>query len=163
MTRNVSDKERGRRFCEAKALRAPPFQPGDWRRAWSQTPVGALAQLGEHLLCKQGVTGSIPVGSTTLNSKGIQRTSSPPPPSGGRFAKQDAESDPRRRDPPPERPREPTLTARDDERQRMPLGVSGGNACRPVLLQAKTPLFVMTFSRFFGTEKVSAFLATLTS
>ena len=25
---------------------------------------GALAQLGEHLLCKQGVTGSIPVGST---------------------------------------------------------------------------------------------------
>ena len=26
---------------------------------------GALAQLGEHLLCKQGVTGSIPVGSTS--------------------------------------------------------------------------------------------------
>ena len=25
---------------------------------------GALAQLGEHLLCKQRVTGSIPVGST---------------------------------------------------------------------------------------------------
>ena len=25
---------------------------------------GAVAQLGEHLLCKQGVTGSIPVGST---------------------------------------------------------------------------------------------------
>ena len=25
---------------------------------------GALAQLGEHLLCKQGVTGSIPVSST---------------------------------------------------------------------------------------------------
>jgi hypothetical protein len=27
---------------------------------------GALAQLGEHLLCKQGVTGSIPVGSTSF-------------------------------------------------------------------------------------------------
>jgi hypothetical protein len=26
---------------------------------------GAVAQLGEHLLCKQGVTGSIPVSSTT--------------------------------------------------------------------------------------------------
>ena len=28
--------------------------------------IGALAQLGEHLLCKQGVTGSIPVGSTSM-------------------------------------------------------------------------------------------------
>jgi hypothetical protein len=27
--------------------------------------LGAVAQLGEHLLCKQGVTGSIPVGSTS--------------------------------------------------------------------------------------------------
>ena len=27
---------------------------------------GGLAQLGEHLLCKQGVTGSIPVASTKL-------------------------------------------------------------------------------------------------
>jgi hypothetical protein len=26
---------------------------------------GGVAQLGEHLLCKQGVTGSIPVVSTT--------------------------------------------------------------------------------------------------
>ena len=26
---------------------------------------GAVAQLGEHLLCKQGVTGSIPVSSTS--------------------------------------------------------------------------------------------------
>jgi hypothetical protein len=26
---------------------------------------GALAQLGEHLLCKQGVVGSIPTSSTT--------------------------------------------------------------------------------------------------
>ena len=29
---------------------------------------GAVAQLGEHLLCKQGVTGSIPVSSTTFGS-----------------------------------------------------------------------------------------------
>ena len=27
---------------------------------------GALAQLGEHLLCKQRVIGSIPIGSTNL-------------------------------------------------------------------------------------------------
>ena len=27
---------------------------------------GAVAQLGEHLLCKQGVVGSIPSGSTIL-------------------------------------------------------------------------------------------------
>ena len=29
-------------------------------------PKGALAQLGEHLLCKQGVIGSIPIRSTKL-------------------------------------------------------------------------------------------------
>ena len=28
---------------------------------------GALAQLGEHLLCKQGVVGSIPTGSTRVS------------------------------------------------------------------------------------------------
>ena len=28
--------------------------------------IGAIAQLGEHLLCKQGVVGSIPTGSTIL-------------------------------------------------------------------------------------------------
>ena len=27
---------------------------------------GGLAQLGEHLLCKQGVIGSIPIGSTMV-------------------------------------------------------------------------------------------------
>ena len=31
------------------------------------TKRGAIAQLGERLLCKQEVTGSIPVGSTTNN------------------------------------------------------------------------------------------------
>ena len=30
------------------------------------TTTGALAQLGEHLLCKQGVIGSIPIRSTKL-------------------------------------------------------------------------------------------------
>ncbi len=30
--------------------------------------LGALAQLGEHLLCKQGVVGSIPTGSTKVRS-----------------------------------------------------------------------------------------------
>ncbi len=29
---------------------------------------GAIAQLGERLLCKQEVTGSIPVGSTTFSN-----------------------------------------------------------------------------------------------
>jgi hypothetical protein len=29
------------------------------------THTGAVAQLGEHLLCKQGVVGSIPISSTT--------------------------------------------------------------------------------------------------
>ena len=28
--------------------------------------IGALAQLGEHLPCKQGVSGSIPLGSTKI-------------------------------------------------------------------------------------------------
>ena len=29
-------------------------------------PAGAVAQLGEHLLCKQGVVGSIPISSTIM-------------------------------------------------------------------------------------------------
>ena len=37
---------------------------------------GGLAQLGEHLLCKQGVNGSIPLVSTINHpSKGIRRVS----------------------------------------------------------------------------------------
>ena len=35
---------------------------------------GALAQLGEHLLCKQGVIGSIPIGSTKLTSRNEDTT-----------------------------------------------------------------------------------------
>ena len=33
-------------------------------------PIGALAQLGEHLLCKQGVNGSIPLSSTIFGPHG---------------------------------------------------------------------------------------------
>ena len=36
---------------------------------------GAIAQLGERLLCKQEVTGSIPVGSTSISSRGISNQS----------------------------------------------------------------------------------------
>jgi hypothetical protein len=31
---------------------------------------GAVAQLGEHLLCKQGVSGSIPLSSTNICAHG---------------------------------------------------------------------------------------------
>ena len=34
---------------------------------------GGLAQLGEHLLCKQGVVGSIPSSSTTIDVWVIKR------------------------------------------------------------------------------------------
>jgi hypothetical protein len=40
---------------------------------WYLIPVGAIAQLGERLLCKQEVVGSIPSGSTRL------RAAMPPP------------------------------------------------------------------------------------
>jgi hypothetical protein len=35
---------------------------------------GAIAQLGERLLCKQEVTGSIPVGSTSVSLKCLVRS-----------------------------------------------------------------------------------------
>ena len=35
---------------------------------------GAIAQLGERLLCKQEVTGSIPVGSTSVQADGKWRS-----------------------------------------------------------------------------------------
>ena len=34
---------------------------------------GGLAQLGEHLLCKQGVVGSIPSSSTNTQCEGFAR------------------------------------------------------------------------------------------
>ena len=42
-------------------------------------PVGAIAQLGEHLLCKQGVAGSIPAGSTSTSVAWIVHTLLKPP------------------------------------------------------------------------------------
>ena len=36
---------------------------------------GAIAQLGEHLLCKQGVVGSIPTGSTSCRNVGVEEFS----------------------------------------------------------------------------------------
>ena len=36
---------------------------------------GAIAQLGERLLCKQEVIGSIPIGSTSITSRGITKQS----------------------------------------------------------------------------------------
>ena len=41
----------------------PPTKP------WISS-AGAVAQLGEHLLCKQGVVGSIPISSTTCLRSG---------------------------------------------------------------------------------------------
>lgn len=37
---------------------------------------GAVAQLGEHLLCKQGVSGSIPLSSTKIGGDGCDREGS---------------------------------------------------------------------------------------
>ena len=37
-----------------------------------KTLCGGLAQLGEHLLCKQGVKGSIPLISTNKKKKGAK-------------------------------------------------------------------------------------------
>jgi hypothetical protein len=42
------------------------MRPAVFRDGRRQTWCGALAQLGEHLLCKQGVIGSIPIGSTSF-------------------------------------------------------------------------------------------------
>ena len=43
---------------------------------WSLTLNGAIAQLGERLLCKQEVVGSIPSGSTRPARKRVQTSKS---------------------------------------------------------------------------------------
>src|SRR4051795_8804577 len=43
-------------------------------RLGREAPQGAIAQLGEHLLCKQGVVGSIPTGSTNPVSMSVRET-----------------------------------------------------------------------------------------
>ena len=58
-----------------KACISAPSLRGSWCRCFVRkpfsrrivellVPCGAVAQLGEHLLCKQGVSGSIPLSST---------------------------------------------------------------------------------------------------
>src|SRR5690242_21883309 len=47
------------RFAQDRLPSRRPRRGGRCKR-------GAVAQLGEHLLCKQGVTGSIPVSSTSF-------------------------------------------------------------------------------------------------
>ena len=46
-------------------VRIHPDPPTDARH---RKRIGAIAQLGERLLCKQEVTGSIPVGSTSSSA-----------------------------------------------------------------------------------------------
>ena len=50
--------------------------------------VGGIAQLGEHLLCKQGVIGSIPIVSTTTVCKANGARSPPVPSRRQSFAQQ---------------------------------------------------------------------------
>ena len=45
-------------------VRIHPDPPGSAARPRLEAGRGAVAQLGEHLLCKQGVVGSIPSSST---------------------------------------------------------------------------------------------------
>jgi hypothetical protein len=48
-----------------RSWRTQPKAASDWAgKSLSSKTFGAVAQLGEHLLCKQGVAGSIPVRST---------------------------------------------------------------------------------------------------
>ena len=63
-------------------IRLPGLRPGDasrhllckrlsaHSRKFAEQTYGALAQLGERLICIQEVSGSIPLGSTTSNSLG---------------------------------------------------------------------------------------------
>jgi hypothetical protein len=50
----------------ATPVRRPHKSPAfrEFRHRAGHPDFGAIAQLGEHLLCKQGVVGSIPTGST---------------------------------------------------------------------------------------------------
>jgi hypothetical protein len=54
----------------------PPYWDVPWwfGKPGCQASDGAIAQLGEHLLCKQGVVGSIPTGSTIFwLARSVQR------------------------------------------------------------------------------------------
>ena len=56
---------------EVQILPGPPFFFRRYARAADQ---GAVAQLGEHLLCKQGVVGSNPISSTSAGLHTAERT-----------------------------------------------------------------------------------------
>ena len=57
-------------------VRIHPDPPTDTRPGIEGfPPYGAIAQLGERLLCKQEVTGSIPVGSTRIAENATRRKS----------------------------------------------------------------------------------------
>ena len=56
-TLNVESWECARECSQTRFSRQPLEDPNDTR-------YGAVAQMGEHLLCKQGVVGSIPISST---------------------------------------------------------------------------------------------------
>ena len=47
----------------------PPSALGRWPGTMTMAIPGGLAQLGEHLLCKQGVVGSIPSSSTNQQTR----------------------------------------------------------------------------------------------
>jgi hypothetical protein len=64
-------------------VRIHPDPPSDTRPGSNGFPGclvqhGAIAQLGERLLCKQEVTGSIPVGSTRLCNSSKCSVQGPP-------------------------------------------------------------------------------------
>ena len=58
-----------RRGSLVRAQLDPPSTYGTYQQIWSRKNPGGLAQLGEHLLCKQGVVGSIPSSSTNHLSR----------------------------------------------------------------------------------------------
>ncbi len=62
--------KRADRGASRRRVRAAGTRGGEQRRAATLIEDrGAVAQLGEHLLCKQGVVGSIPISSTKIESR----------------------------------------------------------------------------------------------
>jgi hypothetical protein len=47
--------------------------PTAYRLSLAKPVTGGVAQLGEHLLCKQGVIGSIPFTSTRVGDEGLNQ------------------------------------------------------------------------------------------
>ena len=72
----------GRGHCGREPGRSRPSRSDGAQSPGSPTsyhrPTGAMAQLAAHLLCKQGVTGSSPVGSTTFSPSSPCSSTGPP-------------------------------------------------------------------------------------